>query len=84
MMEWIDDKLEQRGWEVVKVCEEENEDLSNRFNNIVNELKKITPESVHGSLYELEDICVQQSLIVRTAYRIGFDDAINLEGIFKR
>ncbi|MGO4699563.1 hypothetical protein AB4Z50_35625 [Paenibacillus sp. 2TAB26] len=78
-MEWIDHKLEQRSWEVLKVCEEENEGLSKRFNDILSELKKVTPESAHNSLYALEEICAQKSLVIMQAYRIGFSDAMKLK-----
>ncbi|WP_138756547.1 hypothetical protein [Paenibacillus sinopodophylli] len=79
LMEWINYKLEQRSWEVVKECEVENEELDERFNDIVKELNKIIPKSAQHSLYELEEICAQKFLVIRKAYRIGFVDAVNLK-----
>jgi hypothetical protein len=40
MMEWLEPSIEKRSWEVVEICESENEELYEKFSRNIKILKK--------------------------------------------
>lgn len=78
LMEWLEPAIEKRTWEVLELCEDENKELISIFTKKINELKNKMPASVSKELNELEEIFIQKNLVVRTAYRIGFEDGVKV------
>ncbi|MFB0841740.1 MULTISPECIES: hypothetical protein [Paenibacillus] len=78
LMEWLEPAIEKRTWEVLEICEDENKELISIFTQKINELKNKMPASISKELNELEEIFIQKNLVVRTAYRIGFEDGVKV------
>lgn len=78
LAEWIEPAKEKRLWEIVKICEEENNEFYDQFNETLCRLKKYVPLHVVDDLNRLEDIFLQKNSSLRKAYNLGFDDGLML------
>ncbi|KZS48136.1 hypothetical protein AWU65_20485 [Paenibacillus glucanolyticus] len=78
LIEWIEPAKERRIWEVVEHCEEEHKEYYDRFNVVLNKLKKHVPLHMVDDLNMLEDIFLQKNSSLYTAYNFGFEDALKL------
>ncbi|ARF67001.1 hypothetical protein B7C51_03060 [Paenibacillus larvae subsp. pulvifaciens] len=79
LMEWLDPALEKRTWEIVEICERENIDLYKKFDYHLGKLKRSVQFDSIDDLQILEDLFIQKNLVVKLAYRIGFDDALKIK-----
>ncbi|WP_017814500.1 hypothetical protein [Paenibacillus shenyangensis] len=77
--EWIAPKLEQRAWEAVLVAERENESNILEFSAQLQKIKDLLAEEHTEELNKLEGIFLEKNVAAKKAYKMGFEDALQLK-----
>lgn len=82
LTDWLALAVEKRTWEVVKICEDDNQSLFDELNIVLDRVKNNNSTNRIDEVREIEELFVRKNLIVQKAYRIGFRDALDLNKDF--
>jgi hypothetical protein len=78
LMEWLNPAIEKKSWEVVEICERENEAAHLEFADIINYIKTVVPETDAEKICCLERLYYEKSESIRRGYKMGIEQGIQI------